>query len=71
MKIQALILLRLTLASSFAHAFEPHIKALSQPLLGVLTERYYKARPGHMLCRCNASAGLLLWLCCTVSHGAR
>ena len=63
MKIQALILLRLTLASSFAHAFEPHIKALSQPLLGVLTERYYKARPGCSLRSCHACAGLRLrWL---------
>ena len=47
MKIQALILLRLTLASSFAHAFEPHVQELLQPLLGVLSERYYKARHGH------------------------
>ena len=63
MKIQALILLRLTLASSFAQAFEPHIKALSQPLLGVLTERYYKARPGRSLRNCHACAGLCLrWL---------
>lgn len=45
MKIQALILLRLILASSFAQAFQPHVQALSQPLLGVLAERYYKARP--------------------------
>ena len=57
MKIQALILLRLTLASSFAQAFEPHVKALSQPLLGGLTERYYKARPGHILCSCRTFAG--------------
>lgn len=42
MKIQALVLLRLILASSFSQTFQPHIQALSQPLLDALSERYYK-----------------------------
>ncbi len=41
-KVQALVLLRLVLASSFAQALEPHIKTLAPPLLSVLSERYYK-----------------------------
>lgn len=46
MKIQALVLLRVVLAASFAQTFEAHIGALSKPLLGVLQERYYKVAAG-------------------------
>lgn len=42
MKIQALVLLRVILAASFAQTLEPHIRTLSKPLLDVLQERYYK-----------------------------
>ena len=46
MKIQALVLLRVVLAASLAQTFEAHIGALSEPLLGVLRERYYKVAAG-------------------------
>ena len=44
MKIQALVLLRIILAASFAQTVEAHVGALSKPLLDVLQERYYKVR---------------------------
>ncbi|CAM6099751.1 unnamed protein product [Calypogeia fissa] len=42
LKIEALVFLRLVLASHSPTVFHPHIKALSAPVLTAVSERYYK-----------------------------
>ncbi|CAM6103401.1 unnamed protein product [Calypogeia fissa] len=43
LKIEALVFLRLVLASHSPTVFHPHIKALSAPVLTAVSERYYKS----------------------------